>query len=247
MALQCRPVDKYWDTAVTGKCFSMATVEKIVIVQGVCSIITDVIGAAFPVVLLWNVKISIRTKVALCLLMGLGVITAVACVVRTSFSWQIKSNDVTWVGIPNALARMIEINLGIIAACAPVMRPLVRYIDARIAGKDTDQLFRKTSSPRIHSHWYTNLWTSRFASLPGSYATDAKSDPSSRRNLFHVAARKAHFNDTTMTTTETLDLPIQGIRKTTEFDVGEHEADAFESQRSLDAGMGTRWLVQHQV
>ena len=34
MALQCRPVDKYWDTAVTGKCFSMATVEKIVIVQG---------------------------------------------------------------------------------------------------------------------------------------------------------------------------------------------------------------------
>ena len=38
------------------------------------SIITDFIGAAFPIVLLWNVDIRLRSKIALCLLMGLGVV-----------------------------------------------------------------------------------------------------------------------------------------------------------------------------
>ena len=35
---------------------------------------TDFIGAAFPVVLLWKVDIALGRKVALCLLMGLGVV-----------------------------------------------------------------------------------------------------------------------------------------------------------------------------
>ena len=38
------------------------------------SIVTDFIGAAFPIVLLWNVDIRLRSKIALCLLMGLGAV-----------------------------------------------------------------------------------------------------------------------------------------------------------------------------
>lgn len=37
------------------------------------SVVTDFIGAGFPVVLLWKVDIPLRRKVALCLLMGLGI------------------------------------------------------------------------------------------------------------------------------------------------------------------------------
>ena len=40
----------------------------------VISIVTDFIGATFPIFLLWNVDIKLRSKVALCLLMGLGVV-----------------------------------------------------------------------------------------------------------------------------------------------------------------------------
>ena len=40
----------------------------------VFSILTDFIGAAFPVLLLWNVKIKIGSKVAIWLLMGFGVV-----------------------------------------------------------------------------------------------------------------------------------------------------------------------------
>ena len=38
--------------------------------------------------------------------MGLGVITGTVCIVRTSYSWEILSNDLTWVGVGNALTRM---------------------------------------------------------------------------------------------------------------------------------------------
>lgn len=104
--LQCIPLNKNWNTAVPGYCFSKPAVEKIIIVQGVFSIVTDFIGAAFPVILLWNAKLSIRTKVALNMLMGLGVVTGTVCIVRTSYSWEILSDDVTWVGVGNALTRM---------------------------------------------------------------------------------------------------------------------------------------------
>ena len=104
--LQCIPFNKNWRTDVSGYCFSKRAVEKIIIVQGVFSIVTDFIGAAFPVILLWNAKLSLRTKVALNLLMGLSIITGVVCIVRTSYSWEILSDDVTWVGVGNALTRM---------------------------------------------------------------------------------------------------------------------------------------------
>lgn len=104
--LQCIPLNKNWDPKVPGYCFPKPAVEKIIIAQGVFSILTDFTGAAFPVILLWNAKLSLRTKIALNMLMGLGVITGTVCIVRTSYSWEILSNDVTWVGIGNALTRM---------------------------------------------------------------------------------------------------------------------------------------------
>jgi len=104
--LQCIPLNKVWDTQVPGHCISKKAVEAIIIIQGVFSILTDFICAGFPIILLWNAKLNVRTKVALNLLMGLGVITGTICIVRTSYSWEVLSDDVTWVGVGNALTRM---------------------------------------------------------------------------------------------------------------------------------------------
>ena len=89
LIFQCHPVRKYWYKTIPGKCFPKKVVEKIIIAQGgtyisivrarialisvVISVITDFIGATFPIVLLWNVDIKLRSKVALWILMGLGV------------------------------------------------------------------------------------------------------------------------------------------------------------------------------
>ncbi|KAI9815086.1 MAG: hypothetical protein M1827_002929 [Pycnora praestabilis] len=73
----CRPLSAYWDPDVEGKCLSDHQVEYIIIAQGAFSVVTDLICATFPILILWTVKINLRTKVALCVLMGAGVIPEV--------------------------------------------------------------------------------------------------------------------------------------------------------------------------
>ncbi|KAL9129118.1 MAG: hypothetical protein Q9175_007384 [Cornicularia normoerica] len=173
VVFQCRPLQKNWETAeeaIPGHCMSKKAVEKIIIVQGVFSIITDFIGAAFPVLLLWNARLKLRTKIALNLLMGLGVITGIVCIVRTSYSWEILSSDYTWVGVGNALTRILEVNFAIIGACAPIMRPLVLYLRARLAtakqGHDSESLDSVQTpasqltwfSPPSQTPWYKRPW-----------------------------------------------------------------------------------------
>ncbi len=88
----CRPIQSYWEVGVNGVCLGKGQVEKIIIAQGgellyfetrnllaiakwmsVFSVITDFILASFPILILRTLQISPRTKIALCVLMGLGV------------------------------------------------------------------------------------------------------------------------------------------------------------------------------
>lgn len=136
----------------------------------VFSIITDFIGAAFPILLLWNARLKLRTKIALNLLMGLGVVTGTVCIVRTSYSWEVLSGDYTWVGVGNALTRILEVNFAIIGACAPIMRPLVLYLRARLVkarqshdSESLDSVQTPASqltwfSPPSQTPWYKRPW-----------------------------------------------------------------------------------------
>ncbi|KAI4212383.1 MAG: hypothetical protein LQ351_004953 [Letrouitia transgressa] len=60
--------------------------------------------------------------------MGLGVLTAACCIVRTVLNYQIGAKDETWVGISGFMWRSGETNVGIITACLPTLRPLLRQI-----------------------------------------------------------------------------------------------------------------------
>ena len=102
--------------------------------------------------------------------MGLGIITGIVCIVRTSYSWEILSDDYTWVGVGNALTRILEVNFAIIGACAPIMRPLVLYLRARLTkarqGHDSESLDSVQTpasqltwfSPPSQTPWYYRPW-----------------------------------------------------------------------------------------
>lgn len=105
--------------------------------------------------------------------MGLGIITGIVCIVRTSYSWEILADDYTWVGVGNALTRILEVNFAIIGACAPIMRPLVLYLRARVAqarcSHDTESLDSVQTpvsqltwfSPPSQTPWYKRPWRKR--------------------------------------------------------------------------------------
>ncbi|KAL8906481.1 MAG: hypothetical protein Q9207_002019 [Kuettlingeria erythrocarpa] len=68
----CRPLKAYWSTGLEGVCLSDNVVENIVVAQGVLSIVSDLICAAFPIFFLSGMHVKLRTKIALCFLMALG-------------------------------------------------------------------------------------------------------------------------------------------------------------------------------
>ena len=155
---QCRPhLDKAWNSKMPGSCFSKGQVERIIISQAgkscstnlisklifsVISIVSDFFLAAFPILILRKVQISLRSKIGLCLLMGLGVITGSISISRTILNWQNEPYDPTWASVPNLCLRSWEVFAGIAAACIPTLRPgykwLVHEIQTRFIKLDSD-------------------------------------------------------------------------------------------------------------
>lgn len=156
----CSPPDAYWIVGKDGKCLSNERVMAIIIAQGstshppipplffplsprkmltnpptVFSALTDILLATTPLLFLSHLQISPRTKLALCILMGAGYITAAAAITRTALSGAILETDVTYALVPNAAWRATEVNLGIICANAPIWRPLYLWWRGRLQRK----------------------------------------------------------------------------------------------------------------
>ncbi|KAL8752794.1 MAG: hypothetical protein Q9184_005623 [Pyrenodesmia sp. 2 TL-2023] len=200
----CRPIRAYWDIDIEGKCFSKQQIEAIVASQGSFSVLFDIILATTPLFFLRNLQISLRTKLLLCVLMGAGYITAGCSLVRTILSSRVKDPDITWADLTTAAWRATEVNLGIICANAPIVRPLYLYYKGRL--RILQDTTTGTSDPSGPSTSRTRIWP--FWSK------------SSRSRLWHGASyrRTDELKDTrpsnqptdnTLTSVE-MGLPIQG-------------------------------------
>ena len=126
--------------------------EGIILAQAIISVISDFSFAAFPILYLWRVQIDLKTKIGLWVLMGLGFITGACCLVRTVLNNQSVPLDGTYDGIINWLWRLFEVQIGIIAACIPTLRPLylwgMRRIGGDTQGLDTNIKFPLTNDPQ---------------------------------------------------------------------------------------------------
>ena len=130
--MQCQPIHAAWDKR--GTCMSREAKEGIILAQAIISVVSDFAFAAFPILFLWRVQIDLRTKIGLWVLMCLGFITGACCLVRTVLNKQSMPLDGTYDGIINWLWRLFEVQIGIIAACIPTLRPLYQWVMKRVVG-----------------------------------------------------------------------------------------------------------------
>ena len=148
--------------------------------------------------------------------MGLGIITGAIAIARTATMHEIKSSDLSWDSLPNGMTRVFEVNIGNIAASAPILKPFVRFVQAKISGRDPHQiLHRKTSNPENHERWYMCGWR-----VPGRWARSGTYGSSQQEtdlpaNVVKVRARSLENASmkTETTRTESIALPMQGVRK----------------------------------
>jgi hypothetical protein len=91
------------------------------------SVITDLICALLPIIVLWNVKITLKTKIGICGLMSLGLIATAVAVVRAS-SLGTATADLSYDYAIAAIWANTELHLGIIATNLALSRMIWGYI-----------------------------------------------------------------------------------------------------------------------
>ncbi|KAL3459325.1 hypothetical protein BJX64DRAFT_291302 [Aspergillus heterothallicus] len=164
MLTACQPLYAYWDTeiAATAKCTDE---PERTLAFTISNLITDVIILALPVPTLWRVKLPVRERLALIGLMSLGLLACAASAVRLYYAHRIYnvSYDTSWEGYTLSLWILVEINLSVICASIPTLRPLMKkyFPKWRSTGSSASAHGRGTSSrtaegcPVVSSHSYS--------------------------------------------------------------------------------------------
>ncbi|CAD6581152.1 MAG: hypothetical protein ASARMPREDX12_000373 [Alectoria sarmentosa] len=70
---ECRPLNALWDLGVHGTCYSPDTTYITTYVAFSLDAFTDLVCSGIPIFVIYRMQMNMRTKVALCVLMGLGV------------------------------------------------------------------------------------------------------------------------------------------------------------------------------
>lgn len=120
----CTPVDAYWIYPPTGKCLDEG---KVTLGAGVINCVADLLITTLPIPIVLRLQMRLRQRLAVTFLLGLGFIVTIAGIVRTYYIWKafMDSYDETWYSYPLWIAAAVEIDLAVLTACAPALRPLI--------------------------------------------------------------------------------------------------------------------------
>ena len=122
--LHCRPLARLWNPKINGSCMSTHTTILAGYVGFAFDVITDLLCAGVPVLVIQRLQMTFRTKVALCVLMGLGVFTAGCAVAKAITLRDVLADDYTFGFTRPATWAAVEQFVGIIIASIPALRPL---------------------------------------------------------------------------------------------------------------------------
>ncbi|KAF2153101.1 hypothetical protein K461DRAFT_267742 [Myriangium duriaei CBS 260.36] len=126
---QCDPVNKVWDIILPGVCKTTKAANDFSYFQGATAVITDAFLALYPTTVVWDLKLSYRTKIGFCVLMAGGLLPAVAGIVRTIYSHRmLSSSDITWELVPFLMWSDTEMWFVIILGSVPPLRPLFERV-----------------------------------------------------------------------------------------------------------------------
>lgn len=123
---QCNPINAAWDfQTIAPKCLP---IMKVYYFCTAFSILTDVLLCVLPLPFFWKLKLPIREKYIVSALFGLGLVAAVASIMRITVLHDVQSTDVTIGAVPTLNWSVVEVGTGIICACMPCLKPLFKKL-----------------------------------------------------------------------------------------------------------------------
>ncbi|KAL7268336.1 hypothetical protein RUND412_009040 [Rhizina undulata] len=129
IVFQCKPIARAWDRTIEGQCMSSSVLTGLSYTYNTVCISMDFFLVALPILMLWDVKIRRRKKAMICIILGLGIFASTASIVRMTFINNYgKTGDFLWDSTYITIWSIIEINIGIITASMPALKPIFKCI-----------------------------------------------------------------------------------------------------------------------
>ncbi|KAK2757988.1 hypothetical protein FQN54_004394 [Arachnomyces sp. PD_36] len=125
----CTPTESIWDKRIKGECIDPQIQLGIGLSQASFNAFTDLFLALFPSWIFWSLNMTLRRKIGLMMLMGVGVFGAAI----TSYkAYQLRNltghDDLTISWAPITIWNTVEMFVLIVTANIPTLRPLFRSI-----------------------------------------------------------------------------------------------------------------------
>ncbi|KAF6798147.1 integral membrane protein [Colletotrichum sojae] len=210
---ECDPVEAYW-TGV-GQCWNAKVRIYAIYLTISYSVLTDLLCSFLPLVVVWQVRIPLTTKLSVGGLMSLGLIATGFGIARAA-SLGLVTTDLSYVYAVTAIWSNLELYLGIIAANLALSRSIFFYFFGEKP---------PPSTPSNYANSYANS-QARSAYLNSRLRGDATGGPAD--TYIHSDRRPS------LSKSDHSDIPLEpGIQKRTEFWISEEEADS-------DASAGRR-------
>ncbi|UQC78820.1 uncharacterized protein CLUP02_04297 [Colletotrichum lupini] len=145
---QCTPTHAQWDFKVTEKsCWSPWVLVNVAILTGAYSAALDLYLAVYPATVLMRLQMNIKKKVILSTALGIGSISCFISIYKSTRLPSLASEDFTYDSAELVVWTIVEGNTLIIAACIPILGPLVELALGRRVLSSTDRKYQKQSDP----------------------------------------------------------------------------------------------------
>ncbi|EKG15209.1 hypothetical protein MPH_07543 [Macrophomina phaseolina MS6] len=141
---QCDPIKKAWFPTVPGSCINL---KASFIGNAVPNILTDVAILCMPIGQVWKLQVSPAQRASLCFMFLLGSLLVTplefsfACLTASSVLFasiyrfttimQFQVSDTTWTLATACTWCVVEVASGIISACLPTLRPLMKMVSSQ--------------------------------------------------------------------------------------------------------------------
>ena len=134
---QCTPMGKQWHPRIPGHCINQVAYNGYISLPNIFS---DAVVIVLPMPIIWKLQLSMSQKLALTSIFLIGSISMIASCVRTNLFLNTNAfSDPTWASVTLISWTTAEPGIVLIAACLPILRPLiVKFFNIGVLGK-TDQ------------------------------------------------------------------------------------------------------------
>lgn len=169
-ALQCMPVQRFWDPAREGSCVSGEVMRLLTIVYSAGSLLVDVSFVLLPIAIVWRLQLSLKAKAGLSVILSLGLIASVGVSVRFTYVDDFREPDFLCEHEPFpppsptrrkgpslthrldnssdlAIWSIVEAGCAVTAGSLATLKPLVRHLAQRTGWASVRSLPRQLPLP----------------------------------------------------------------------------------------------------